>query len=120
MTRILFVGTHGTDEPTRATFPFMEAKGAIEAGHETGVILMMEAASLIKDHIAEQIQGVGVPPLKELMDWLFARDVRISVCEPSGRALGVTEEDFAGKNSGFGTSVDAANAYAGYDRVVTF
>ena len=54
------------------------------------------------------------------MDFLFVHNVRISVCEPSGRALGVTEDDFAGKNSGFGTSVDAANAYVGYDRVVTF
>ncbi|MCK4791051.1 MAG: DsrE family protein [Desulfobacteraceae bacterium] len=120
MTKILFIATHGTDDPTRATFPFMEAKGAIEAGYETGIILMMEAAPLIKDHIAAQVQGIGVPPLKELMDFLFARNVRISVCEPSGRALGVTEDDFAGKNSGFGTSVDANNAYAGYDRVVTF
>ncbi len=114
------IGTHGTDDPTRATFPFMEAKGAIEAGHETGIILMMEAAPLIKDRIAAQVQDIGVPPLKELMDFLFARNVRISVCEPSGRALGVTEDDFAGKNSGFGTSVDANNAYVGYDRVVTF
>ncbi len=46
MAKILFVGTHGTDDPTRATFPFMEAKGAIEAGHETGIILMMEAVPL--------------------------------------------------------------------------
>ena len=120
MVKILFVGTHGTDDPTRATFPFMEAKGAIEAGHETGIILMLEAALLIKDSIAAQVQGIGVPPLKELMDFLFARNVRISVCEPSGRALGVIEDDFAGKNSGFGTSADAANAYAAYDRVVTF
>jgi len=120
MAKILFVGTHGTDDPTRATFPFMEAKGAIEAGHETGIILMIDAPPLIKDHIAAQVRGVGVPPLKELMDFLFSRNVRISVCEPSGRALGVTEDDFAGKNSGFGTSVNAANAYAGYDRVVTF
>ncbi len=35
MAKVLFVGTHGTDDPTRATFPFMEAKGVIEAGHET-------------------------------------------------------------------------------------
>jgi len=98
----------------------MEAKGVIEAGHETGIVLMPEAAPLIKDRIAAQVQGIGVPPLKELMDFLFAHNVRISVCEPSGRALGVTEDDFAGKNRGFGTSVDAANAYAGYDRVVTF
>ena len=120
MAKILFVATHGTDDPTRATFPFMEAKGAVDAGHETGVILMMDAAPLIKDDIAAQIRGVGVPPLTELMDFLVHHNVRVSVCEPSGRALGVTEEDFAGKNSGFGTSVDAANAYAGYDRVVTF
>ncbi len=57
MAKILFVGTHGTDDPTRATFPFMEAKGAIEAGHETGIILMMEAVRLIKDHVAAQVQG---------------------------------------------------------------
>ena len=120
MTKVLFVGTHGTDDPTRATFPFMEAKGAIEAGYETGIILMMEAAPLIKDLVAAQVQGIGVPPLKELMDFLFAHSVRISVCEPSGRALGVTEDDFVGKNSGFATSVDAANAYVAYDRVVTF
>ncbi len=120
MAKILFIGTHGTDDPTRVTFPFMEAKGAIEAGHETGIILMLEAAPLIKDHIAAQVQGIGVPPLKQLRAWPFARNVRISVCEPSARALGVTEDDFAGKNSGFGTSVDANNAYVGYDRVVTF
>ncbi len=120
MAKILFVGTHGTDDPTGATFPFMEAKGAIEAGHETGTILMLEAAPLIKDRIAAQVQDIGVPPLKESMGSLFAGNVRISVCEPSGRALGVREDDFAGKNSGFGTPVDAANAYAGYDRVVTF
>ena len=120
MARILFVATHGTEDPTRATFPFMEAKGAVDAGHETGVILMMDAAPLIKDRVAAQVHGVGVPPLTELMEFLVRHNVRVSVCEPSGRALGVTEEDFVGKNSGFGTSVDAANAYAGYDRVVTF
>lgn len=101
MAKILFIGTHGTDDPTRATFPFMEAKGAIDAGHETGIILMLEAAPLIKSRIAAQVQGIGVAPLKELIEFLVARNVRISICEPSGRALGVTEKDFASKNSGF-------------------
>lgn len=120
MAKILFVATHGTEDPTRATFPIMEARGALEAGHETGVLLMMEAAPLVKDSVAAQVQGVGVPPLNELIEYLRNQGVRISMCERSGRALGVTEEDFVGKNSGFGTSADAANAYANYDRVVTF
>ena len=77
--KLLYIGTAGTDDPTRATFPFLMAKGAIEAGHEAGIILMGEAAPLIKDSIAAQVHGVGIPPLKELAEFLFARDVRISV-----------------------------------------
>ncbi len=79
MAKLLYIGTHGTDDPTKATFPFLMAKGAIEAGHETGVILMGEAAPLIKDKISAQIHGIGVPPLKELMDFLAQRQIRISV-----------------------------------------
>ena len=79
MARLLYIGTAGTDDPTRATFPFLMAKGAIDAGHETGIILQGEAASLIKDSIAGQVQGIGVPSLKELMEFLVARGVRITV-----------------------------------------
>jgi uncharacterized protein involved in oxidation of intracellular sulfur len=79
MAKILYIGTHGTDDPTKATFPFLMAKGAIEAEHETGVILMGEAAPLIKDHISVQVHGFGLPPLKELVDFLVARNIRISV-----------------------------------------
>ena len=79
MVKLLYVGTRGTDDPTQATFPFLMAKGAIEGGHETGIILMGEAAPLIKDHIAQQVHGVGIPPLKELMDFLVSQEVRITV-----------------------------------------
>ena len=79
MAKLLYIGTAGTDDPTRATFPFLMAKGAIEAGHEPGIILQGEAAPLIKDSIASQVHGIGVPPLKELLDFLVERNVRISV-----------------------------------------
>jgi predicted peroxiredoxin len=79
MSKLLYIGTHGADDPTRATFPFLMAKGALDAGHETGIILMGEAAPLIKDSLAAQVQGIGVPPLKELMEFLVQRNVRISV-----------------------------------------
>jgi predicted peroxiredoxin len=79
MAKLLYIGTAGTDDPTRATFPFLMAKGALDAGHEAGVILMGEAAPLIKDSIAAQVTGVGIPPLKELMNFLVSKDVRITV-----------------------------------------
>lgn len=79
MAKLLYIGTHGTDDPTKATFPFLMAKGAIEAGHEAGIILMGEAAPLIKDHIAAQVQGIGVPALKDLAAFLYERKIRITV-----------------------------------------
>ncbi len=79
MAKLLYVGTHGTDDPTAATFPFLMAKGAIDGGHETGIILMGEAAPLIKDHIAQQVQGIGITPLKELVEFLVSHEVPITV-----------------------------------------
>ena len=79
MAKLLYIGTAGTDDPTRATFPFLMAMGAIEAGHQPGIILMGEAAPLIKDHIAKQVSGVGIAPLAELMESLVANEVPISV-----------------------------------------
>jgi uncharacterized protein involved in oxidation of intracellular sulfur len=79
MAKLLYIGTHGTDDPTKATFPFLMAKGATEAGHQPGIILMGEAAPLIKGSIAAQVQGIGVPPLKDLVAFLVERDIRISV-----------------------------------------
>ena len=79
MAKLLYVGTCGTEDPTQATFPFLMAKGAIEGGHQPGITLMGEAAPLIKDHIAQQVQGIGIPPLKELMEFVVANEVPISV-----------------------------------------
>jgi len=79
MAKLLYIGTAGTDDPTSATFPFLMAKGALDAGHEAGIILMGEAAPLIKDSIAAQVHGVGIPPLTELVKFLVSKDLRITV-----------------------------------------
>ena len=79
MAKLLYVGTSGSDDPTRATFPFLMAKGAIDTGQETGIILMGEAAPLIKDSLSQQVQGVGIPALKELIEFVVAHEVPISV-----------------------------------------
>lgn len=119
MTKILFISTHGTDDPTKATFPFLMAKAAVEGGNEAGILLMGEAAYLMKDDIADEVHGFGVPPLKGLREYLVGQDVRISVCGFCGTSRGVSEEDFDGKNSGFGTPPDAINAIIDYDKVIT-
>ena len=65
MAKILFIGTHGTEDPTRASLPFIGANGASEAGHQPIVALVGDAVSLMKQVVADSITPVGWPALKE-------------------------------------------------------
>ena len=77
MAKLLITGTHGAEDPTRASMPFHIAKGAKEAGHEVAVALMGDSVILFNETIASSVQGVGLPSLKELIQ--FARDNKIPV-----------------------------------------
>lgn len=67
MATILYLGTHATEDPTRASLPFHAATGAIEAGHEPQIALIGDATYLAKPSIAATIQGVAMPSLSELL-----------------------------------------------------
>ncbi len=79
MATILYVSSFGSDDPTRATIPFVAAMGAVEAGHQSQVALLGEATYLMKDYIAEQVSGMGLAPLKDLLPKLIAHSVPIYV-----------------------------------------
>jgi predicted peroxiredoxin len=79
MVTILYFGTHGYEDPTKATIPFFLATGALEAGYQTHIALGGEAPLVMKDATAEQIQGVGIPPLKELIKKLVESKVPMYV-----------------------------------------
>jgi predicted peroxiredoxin len=79
MTTLLYNGTHGPDDPTRATMPFHFAAGAVEAGYTAQIMLSADAAFLMKESIAQAIQGVATPPLSELIAKLATAGAEIHV-----------------------------------------
>ena len=79
MARELFIGTHGSDDPTKATLPFLLAGGAIDAEHEPAIILVGDAVVVMNDAVADSVQGVGFPPLKELVAKVVDNKVPIYV-----------------------------------------
>jgi uncharacterized protein involved in oxidation of intracellular sulfur len=79
MPKLLITGTHGSDDPTRASFPFHIAKGAKEAGYEVEIILANEAPIILKDTVRESLLGVGMPPLRELFQFAVENRVRVYV-----------------------------------------
>jgi uncharacterized protein involved in oxidation of intracellular sulfur len=79
MARILIASTHGSENPTRATLPWLTAKGAIEAGHQPQIVLAGDAAILANRTVAESVLGVGIPPLKELIAFAMEKNVPVFV-----------------------------------------
>ena len=79
MTKILYVGTHGTDDPTRASMPFHMALGAVEAGYSAEINLAGDAVVCIQDNIIESVKGVGMPVLKELFEKILNEKVPIYI-----------------------------------------
>lgn len=79
MATILYFSTHGSADPTEASMPFHMAVGALEAGHQPQIVLAGEATYLIKTTIADQVYGVGIPPLKELLQKIIRNQVPIAI-----------------------------------------
>jgi predicted peroxiredoxin len=68
MAKLVYLGTHGPDDPTKACMPIhLAVNGAAEAGIEADVNLAGDAAVLIQDHYIETLTPLGFPPLKDLM-----------------------------------------------------
>ena len=77
--KMLFVGTHGSESPTHAVLPFLQADGAREEGHEVEVLLVGDAVVLLKDVVAKATVPMGWPPVGEVFARLIAHQVPVHV-----------------------------------------
>src|SRR5437667_221500 len=64
MAKLLFLGVHGSADPTNAAMPFIMANGAKQAGHEAQIVLANEAVDLLTGPVAENLVPFGWPPFK--------------------------------------------------------
>ena len=66
--KITYFASAGTGDATRASIPLhLAANGSVEVGHETAVILGGDAAELLLGDTLETLEGVGVPPARDLL-----------------------------------------------------
>lgn len=78
--RVIYIATAGTEDPTRASIPLhLAANGSLEVGQETAIVLAGDATELVLDDRAQQIEGLGVPPARELLAKLRDHAVPIYV-----------------------------------------
>jgi predicted peroxiredoxin len=77
---LLIVTATGPDDHTRASVPFhIAANGARPIDVEASVVFAGDAAELVKPQVIAEVRGVGVPPLRDLVDKCVAQNVRFYV-----------------------------------------
>jgi len=79
MAKLLFMGVHGSADPTNAAMPFIMANGAKQASHEAQIVLMNEAVDLLTGPVAENLVPVGWPPFKEILAETLGAKIPIHV-----------------------------------------
>jgi predicted peroxiredoxin len=79
MSKILVKSAWGSDDPTKAAFPFLHSNALAEAGHEVQIFLLGEAVSLMRDPVAGAVVPVGWPPLGETLRTTVALGIPIHV-----------------------------------------
>jgi predicted peroxiredoxin len=78
--RVLYLATTGPDDATKASLPFhIAANGSVEVGHECAVALAGDGVELAKRAVAEAVEGVGVPPARELLNKLRDHEIPVYV-----------------------------------------
>jgi predicted peroxiredoxin len=79
MSKVPVKSAWGSDDPTKAAFPFLHANALAEAGHEVQIFLLGEAVSLMRSPVANAIVPVGWPPLAEILQTTIASGIPIHV-----------------------------------------
>ena len=78
--KILYLATSGAGDPTKASLPLhIAANGSVEAGQECALVLAGDATELVSRETAEQVEGIGVPPARDLFRKLLENRVPVFV-----------------------------------------
>jgi len=117
--KIMIKSAWGSDDPTKAAFPFLHGDALSEAGHEVQIYLLGEAVSLMRKSVANAVVPVGWPPLSEALSKIAAKKIPIYACGACSRARGVTETDLTEYGAKFGNPKIFVSLVEWADRIIT-
>jgi predicted peroxiredoxin len=117
--KIVMKSAWGSDDPTKAAFPFLHGLALADAGHEVQIFLLGEAVALMRKTLANSVTPVGWPPVGETLDKVAAKRIQIYACGACSRARGVTEADLNNYGAKYGNPTIFVSLIEWADRVIT-
>jgi predicted peroxiredoxin len=91
--KMVYVLTHGAEDPERCTFPFVLAGAAMAMDVQCTVVIQGSAVFLVKKGIIEHVKVPGLTPLKELVDNFLENGGELLVCIPCLEERGIQASD---------------------------
>lgn len=82
---VLYVQTHGVDDPGRSATPFFLAAAAAAMGCEVGIYFTMYGPTLLQKDVVDKIgpKGDQGQPLRYFIEQATELGVKLYVCQPS-------------------------------------
>lgn len=90
---ILIQGTHGREDPEKATLPFIVGNVAVTAEQDTTIFLTAEGVRLATRGYADDIQFADHPPTAKILTDFVAHGGRIWACGACTGPRGITADD---------------------------
>jgi predicted peroxiredoxin len=116
---IMMKSAWGSDDPTKAAFPFLHSLALAGAGHIVQIFLLGEAVSLMRSSVAAAVVPVGWPPLGDTMRKVADKKVQIYACGACSRARSVVQADLDQWGAKFGNPTIFVSLVEWADRVIT-
>jgi len=117
--KVMMKSAWGSDDPTKAAFPFLHGLALSEAGHEVQIFLLGEAVGLMRKSEATAVVPVGWPALNETLEKVVAQHIQIYACGACSRARSVTQTDLDQWGAKFGNPTIFVGLVEWADRVIT-
>ena len=117
--KIFIKSAWGSDDPTKASFPFLHGHALAEAGHDVQIFLLGEAVNLMRDSTLNAITPVGWPPLKDILPKVVAAKIKIYACSACCKARAILATDLDNKNAQFGNPQIFVGLTEWCDKIIT-
>ncbi|WP_419655255.1 DsrE family protein [Desulfosarcina variabilis str. Montpellier] len=92
--KILYISTHGKENPERASVPFVLANAALAMDIQATVVLQGDAVTVAQKGVADDMPaGGGFPPIKKLIQDFLELGGEMWVCVPCIESRNIDEAD---------------------------
>ena len=78
--KVVYVVSGGAADPTSASVPIhLAVNGSLAVGHEPSIVLAGNAAELLLNGNPDTLEGIGLPPLRDLLAKVREHEVPVYV-----------------------------------------